>query len=134
MLIVTSGLFQEVFLFINSRFFWFQQHQKKSSPLSCAIHIKLSACEAVIDCLTLHASFPPSLYPAQIIFSVMFPLKESVALHTVLDTMGSLTVRRVAGIPPVGVVKPQPDTVHTRPTATIASCRGNGARDTKLFT
>lgn len=108
----------------------FQRHHNKSSPLSCATHIKLNASEAVFDCLTLHASLPPSLYPAQIIFSVMFPLKESVLLHTVLDTMGSLTVRRVAGIPPVGVVKPQPDTMHTRPTATMVSCRGNGARDT----
>lgn len=54
-------------------------------------------------------------------FSVMFPLNESVPLHTAVDTMGSFTVRRIEEMPPVEVVKPQPETLHRRPTATIAS-------------
>lgn len=53
------------------------------------------------DRLTLQASFPPVLNPAQIMFSVMVPLKEALLLHLCAETMGSVTVRRVEGSPPV---------------------------------
>lgn len=49
----------------------------------------------------MQASFPPVLNPAQIMFSVMVPLKEALLLHLCAETMGSVTVRRVEGSPPV---------------------------------
>ncbi len=83
---------------------------------------------------TLHASFPPVLDPAQIMFVVMFPLKELLLLHLEVETTGSLTVRRVRGVrPPLWLVEPHPDTRHILPASSPAFCLGSGARDTYLF-
>ena len=45
--------------------------------------------------------------------------------------MGSLTVRRMEGIS--APVKPQPDTRHSRPSATLEPCMGSGTMATKLL-
>lgn len=83
---------------------------------------------------TLHASFPPALEPAQIMLAVMFPLKESLLLHLEVETMGSLTVRRMRGFsPPLWLVEPHPETRHMRPASSPVFCLGSGASDTYLF-
>lgn len=91
-------------------------------------------CQLVVIASTLHASFPPILDPAQIMFVVMFPLKESLLLHLEVETMGSLTVRRVRGFrPPLWLVEPHPDTRHILPASSPVFCLGSGASDTYLF-
>lgn len=72
--------------------------------IQCTLGIKAYAAAALIKeeitalvSCTLHASFPPVLKPAQIMFAVMFPLKDSLLLHRAADTMGTVTVLRVLG-------------------------------------
>ncbi|TNN44717.1 hypothetical protein EYF80_045099 [Liparis tanakae] len=81
--------------------------------------------------LEILASFPPSLKPAHSMFSVMLPPKDSLLLHRSVETMGSMTVRRVEGIwPPLALMYPHPDTRHNLPTAMEAPCRGSRAMET----
>lgn len=64
-------------------------------------------------------------------FSVMLPLNDSLLLHFSVETMGSITVRRVEGIgPPLGFVYPQPDTRHSLPSAMGAPCLGSRVMET----